>query len=169
MCAGLVDKFGNDKQRKHFLPSLISMEKMASYCLTEPGSGSDAASLSTKAVRKGDDYVLNGSKAFISGGGESDVYLHCMYAGMKYCLKIDFIVSFTQMTENGRIWFKVCSFLFSLMPLQIFNYGAHRRGGPQGNLMRVGREGDARVVLWQEGKKIGLEFSTYACCNFRGL
>lgn len=74
MCAGLIDRFGNEEQRKQFLPSLVTMERMASYCLTEPNSGSDAASLSTKAVRKGDDYVLNGSKAFISGGGDSDVY-----------------------------------------------------------------------------------------------
>lgn len=81
MCAGLVDKFGNEEQRKRFLPSLVTMEKLASYCLTEPGSGSDAASLSTKAVRKGDDYVLNGSKAFISGGGDSDVYLVMVRTG----------------------------------------------------------------------------------------
>jgi len=81
MCAGLIDRFGNDAQRKKFLPSLVTMEKLASYCLTEPGSGSDAASLSTKAVRQGDYYVLNGSKAFISGGGDTDVYLIMVRTG----------------------------------------------------------------------------------------
>jgi isobutyryl-CoA dehydrogenase len=74
MCAGLIDRFGSQAQRQKYLPSLVTMDKMASYCLTEPGSGSDAASLATRAERKGDHYVLNGSKAFISGGGDSDVY-----------------------------------------------------------------------------------------------
>ncbi len=74
MCAGLVDRFGTNDQRKKFLPDLVSMNKLASYCLTEPGSGSDAASLVTKAELRGDSYVLNGSKAFISGGGDADVY-----------------------------------------------------------------------------------------------
>lgn len=62
MCAWMVDTFGNEEQRGRLLPSLISMDKFASYCLTEPNSGSDAASLITKAVRNGDHYVLNGSK-----------------------------------------------------------------------------------------------------------
>ncbi len=75
MVAWMIDSFGSDAQRAAFLPRLLSMEHFASYCLTEPGAGSDAASLQTKAVRDGDDYVLNGSKAFISGGGASDVYL----------------------------------------------------------------------------------------------
>jgi len=75
MVAWMIDSFGSDSLRAAFLPKLLSMEHFASYCLTEPGAGSDAASLRTKAVREGDDYVLNGSKAFISGGGTSDVYL----------------------------------------------------------------------------------------------
>lgn len=75
MCSWIIDSFGNEAQKKKFLPSLMTMEKLSSYCLTEPGSGSDAASLSTTAVKKGADYVLNGSKAFISGGGVSDIYL----------------------------------------------------------------------------------------------
>jgi len=75
MCAWMIDSFGNEEQKARFLPPLCSMEHLASYCLTEPGSGSDAASLQTTAVRDGDDYVLNGSKAFISGGGVSDVYV----------------------------------------------------------------------------------------------
>ena len=77
MAAWMIDRFGDDAQRQKFLPKLTSMEHFASYCLTEPGSGSDAASLATRAVRDGDDYVLNGAKAFISGAGISDVYV-CM-------------------------------------------------------------------------------------------
>lgn len=74
-CAWIIDTFGNEKQREKYIPILASMDKMASYCLTEPGAGSDAASLTTNAAKKGDSYVLNGSKAFISGGGDTDIYL----------------------------------------------------------------------------------------------
>ncbi|XP_066495584.1 isobutyryl-CoA dehydrogenase, mitochondrial [Tiliqua scincoides] len=75
MCAWMIDTFGDEEQRRKFCPSLCCMEKFASYCLTEPGSGSDAASLLTSAKRSGDAYILNGSKAFISGGGDTDVYV----------------------------------------------------------------------------------------------
>src|ERR1700739_1419759 len=67
MAAWMIDRFGNEAQRARFLPKLMSMEHFASYCLTEPGSGSDAAALKTRAVRDGDHYVVNGTKAFISG------------------------------------------------------------------------------------------------------
>jgi alkylation response protein AidB-like acyl-CoA dehydrogenase len=77
MAAAMIDRYGTEAQKKKYLPKLCSMEWFASYCLTEPSSGSDAASLRTKAVRDGDHYVLNGTKAFISGGGRSDVYV-CM-------------------------------------------------------------------------------------------
>ncbi|WP_406692341.1 isobutyryl-CoA dehydrogenase [Saccharopolyspora sp. ID03-671] len=75
MCAGMIDRFGSDAQRARWLPGLCSMERLASYCLTEPGAGSDAAALQTRAVRDGDDYLLTGVKQFISGGGSSDVYV----------------------------------------------------------------------------------------------
>lgn len=75
MCVWMVDEFGTDEQRREWIPRLASMELFASYCLTEPGAGSDAAALRTKAVRDGDHYVLTGTKQFISGGGQSDVYL----------------------------------------------------------------------------------------------
>ena len=75
MAAWMIDLFGEDEQRKHFLPKLTSMEWLASYCLTEPGSGSDAAALKTRAVRDGDDYVLNGTKQFISGAGDNEIYV----------------------------------------------------------------------------------------------
>ncbi len=77
MACWMIDRFGGDAQRRRFLPRLASMEHFAAYCLTEPGSGSDAASLRTAARREGDHYVLNGTKAFISGGGHADVYV-CM-------------------------------------------------------------------------------------------
>jgi len=75
MAAWMIDAFGGTEQRKKFLPMLCTMEHFASYCLTEPGSGSDAASLATRARRDGDTYVLDGAKAFISGGGVSDIYV----------------------------------------------------------------------------------------------
>ena len=75
MATWMIDKFGSDDLRVRYVPSLVSMERIASYCLTEPGSGSDAAGMRTAAVRDGDDWVLNGSKAFISGAGTSDVYV----------------------------------------------------------------------------------------------
>ncbi|HXC57347.1 MAG TPA: isobutyryl-CoA dehydrogenase [Rhizomicrobium sp.] len=77
MASWMIDRFGNDEQRRRLLPQMTTMQRIASYCLTEPGSGSDAASLKTRAVRDGEHYVLNGSKAFISGAGVSDVYV-CM-------------------------------------------------------------------------------------------
>ena len=75
MVAWMVDAYGSSELRRRFLPELCSMAKFSSYCLTEPGSGSDAASLTTRAQRRDDHYVLDGTKAFISGGGRSDVYL----------------------------------------------------------------------------------------------
>ncbi|BBZ26873.1 acyl-CoA dehydrogenase [Mycolicibacterium madagascariense] len=75
MCAWMVDTYGTDEQRKALVPRLASMELIASYCLTEPGAGSDAAALRTRAVRDGDHYVLDGVKQFISGAGASDVYV----------------------------------------------------------------------------------------------
>jgi alkylation response protein AidB-like acyl-CoA dehydrogenase len=75
MAAGMIDRFGSDEQRRKFLPKLCTMEHLASYCLTEPGAGSDAAALKTRAVRDGDWYVVNGVKQFISGAGVSDLYV----------------------------------------------------------------------------------------------
>lgn len=97
MCCGLIDVFGSEEQRKKYLPTLTSMKSFASYCLTEPGSGSDSAALLTKAVRDGDHYILNGTKvflffknnkfffikkkSFISGALESDIYLIMVRTG----------------------------------------------------------------------------------------
>jgi len=75
MTAGLIDVFGSNEQRQRWLPKLCTMELLASYCLSEPGAGSDAAALSTRAARDGDHYVLNGQKQFISGAGVSDLYV----------------------------------------------------------------------------------------------
>lgn len=81
MASWMIDSFGSAAVRKKFLPKLTTMEHFAAYCLTEPGAGSDAASLRSRAVREGDDYVINGSKAFISGGGRADVYVAMVRTG----------------------------------------------------------------------------------------
>lgn len=75
MVTWMVDKFADDALRAKYVPALTSMKSIGSYCLTEPGAGSDAASLKTKAVRDGDNYILNGTKTFISGADFSDLYL----------------------------------------------------------------------------------------------
>ncbi|MEQ8934352.1 MAG: isobutyryl-CoA dehydrogenase [Amphiplicatus sp.] len=81
MCTLMIDRFGSEELRQRFCPRLTTMELLSSYCLTEPNSGSDAASLKTKAVRDGDEYVLNGSKAFISAAGVSDLYIVMVRTG----------------------------------------------------------------------------------------
>ncbi|NGN39453.1 acyl-CoA dehydrogenase [Mesorhizobium sp. CGMCC 1.15528] len=84
MATWMIDRFGNEEQRQRFIPKLTSMEWLASYCLTEPGSGSDAAALKTRAVRSGgngSDYVVNGAKQFISGAGDSDIYVTMVRTG----------------------------------------------------------------------------------------
>ena len=81
MCAWMIDSFGDDALRARYLPKLMTMENFASYCLTEPGAGSDAASLRTHADLDGDHFVINGSKAFISGGSASDVYVSMVRTG----------------------------------------------------------------------------------------
>jgi len=81
MCGGMIDRFGSDETRAKWLPDLCGMRKVFSYCLTEPGSGSDAAALRTKAERTNEGYVLNGTKAFISGGGYSDAYVVMVRTG----------------------------------------------------------------------------------------
>ncbi len=75
MASWMIDSFGSEELRQKYLPRLTTMQLIASYCLTEPGSGSDAAAMRTTAVRDGDHYVLNGGKAFISGAGVSDLYV----------------------------------------------------------------------------------------------
>lgn len=81
MVAGMIDRFGDAAQRAKYLPKLCSMVHLASYCLTEPGVGSDAAALRTKAVRDGDDYIINGVKQFISGAGVADIYVIMVRTG----------------------------------------------------------------------------------------
>jgi alkylation response protein AidB-like acyl-CoA dehydrogenase len=81
MGAWMIDRFGSQAVKDAYLPDLVPMTRMASYCLTEAGAGSDAAALKTKAVRDGDHYVVTGSKQFISGGGENDVYVVMVRTG----------------------------------------------------------------------------------------
>jgi len=96
MATWMIDSFGSAELRERLIPSLVTMEKIASYCLTEPNSGSDAAALRTTAVRDGDHYVLNGSKAFISGAGASDIYVVMVRTGEEGAKGISAIV-----VENG--------------------------------------------------------------------
>ncbi len=81
MACWMIDGFGGAAVKAKYLPSMVTCERIGSYCLTEPGSGSDAAALKTKAVRDGDEYVVTGSKAFISGGGENEVYVVMVRTG----------------------------------------------------------------------------------------
>lgn len=81
MGSWMIDRFGGQAVKDKYLPGLVTMERMASYCLTEPSSGSDAAALKTRAVKDGDHYVVTGSKAFISGGGENDIYVTMVRTG----------------------------------------------------------------------------------------
>jgi alkylation response protein AidB-like acyl-CoA dehydrogenase len=81
MVAGMIDKFGNQAQRQFFLPRLCRMDILSSYCLTEPSAGSDAAALRTRAERRGDHYIVNGTKQFISGAGATDLYLVMVRTG----------------------------------------------------------------------------------------
>ena len=81
MAAWMIDRFGSDTVKQKYLPSMIGMERLGSYCLTEPSSGSDAAALKTRATRDGDHYVVSGSKAFISGGGENEIYVTMVRTG----------------------------------------------------------------------------------------
>eukprot|EP01083_Nonionella_stella_P047861 128114_1 len=89
MCSSMVDRFGSAEQKEKYLRRMTAMEVRCSYCLTEPGSGSDAGSLQTRAELQGDEYVLNGSKAFISGGPSSDVFLVMARTGGKSEDKVD--------------------------------------------------------------------------------
>ena len=81
MCGGMIDKFGSTETKEKWLPDLCAMNKVFSYCLTEPGSGSDAAALRTRAEKTNTGYRLNGTKAFISGGGYSDAYVTMVRTG----------------------------------------------------------------------------------------
>jgi alkylation response protein AidB-like acyl-CoA dehydrogenase len=81
MACSMVDRFGSDFLKSKYLPSLVTCETLASYCLTEPDAGSDAASLRTSATKRGNAFIVNGAKAFISGGGESELYLTMVRTG----------------------------------------------------------------------------------------
>ena len=96
MASWMIDRFGDVSQRRRFLPPLMTMAQLASYCLTEPGAGSDAAALATRALRDGDHYVVTGTKAFISGAGVSDLYLVMVRTGEAGAKGISCLV-----VENG--------------------------------------------------------------------
>ncbi len=81
MASWMIDRFGSQAVKDKYLPSLVTMDRIASYCLTEPSSGSDASALKTKAVKDGDDWIVTGSKQFISGAGENEVYVTMVRTG----------------------------------------------------------------------------------------
>jgi alkylation response protein AidB-like acyl-CoA dehydrogenase len=81
MASWMIDRFGSQTVKDKYLPSLVTMNRLASYCLTEPASGSDASALKTKAVRDGDDWIVTGCKQFISGAGENEVYVTMVRTG----------------------------------------------------------------------------------------
>ena len=81
MASWMIDRFGSQTVKDKYLPDLVTMDRLASYCLTEPGSGSDASALKTRAVRDGDDWIVTGSKQFISGAGENEVYVTLVRTG----------------------------------------------------------------------------------------
>jgi alkylation response protein AidB-like acyl-CoA dehydrogenase len=83
MAAWMIDRFGSAAVKQKYLPRMVGMEQLGSYALTEPGSGSDAAALKTRAVKDGGDYVVSGSKAFISGGGENEIYVTMVRTGQE--------------------------------------------------------------------------------------
>ncbi len=83
MASWMIDRFGSPTVKQKYLPSMVTMERMGSYCLTEPSSGSDASALKTKAVKDGDAYVVSGSKAFISGGGGNEIYVTMVRTGQE--------------------------------------------------------------------------------------
>ena len=82
MASWIIDRYGSAELKARYLPDLVTMERIASYCLTEPGSGSDAAALKTSARRDGDHYVVNGTKQFISGAGENELYVTMVRTGV---------------------------------------------------------------------------------------
>jgi alkylation response protein AidB-like acyl-CoA dehydrogenase len=145
MCSWMIDRFGSDEVRKEWLPQLTSAELLSSYCLTEPGSGSDAASLKTKAVKDGGDYILNGSKQFISGAGVSDVYVVMARTGEDgpkgistfIVLKSDKGVSFGA-NEKKMGWHSQPTRLVSLENVRI---PASRRVGAEGDGFRFAMAG----------------------------
>ena len=107
MASWMIDRFGGQAVKDKYLPDLVTMERIASYCLTEPSSGSDAAALKTKAVRDGDHYVVTGTKQFISGAGENEVYVTMVRTGVDgpkgiSCLVIEKDMSGVSFGANER-------------------------------------------------------------------
>lgn len=151
----MIDRYGSARQRGLYLPALTSMDALASYCLTEPGAGSDAAALATTAKRVGDDYVLSGTKAFISGGGVSDVYLVMARTGAAGPKGISaFLVERVggasgQRGDSGRRWVAApCS----LALLAASHGGADCRGGCTTELLAAAPQ---PRPAWQAGEEVG--------------
>ena len=132
MVTWMIDKHGSDDLRERFVPKLSTMQKMSSYCLTEPGSGSDAVALKTKATKRGNShYLLNGTKSFISGGPTSDVFavmcrtgeegaggVSCLldpFLGARLSFSVTVRLVYTGITSWGSRPIKDCGFAWIYM------------------------------------------------------
>ncbi len=160
MVAAMLARFGNDAQRQKYLPAVLAGDSFVSYCLTEPGSGSDAAALKTRAVAEGADYRINGSKAFISGGGRSDLYVTMLRTGDDTSRGISCVV-----VENGTPGLsfgapekKMC---WNSQPTSTVNFTDCRV--PQSN--RLGQEGEGFrfAMMGLDGGRINI-----AACSLGG-
>lgn len=120
MCAWMIDNYGNEQQKEKWLPALCNFDKFTSYCLTEPDSGSDAQAMKTTARDDGDYFIMNGSKAFISGAGESDLYLiMCKTGEETSCIMVE---KGTPGLSFGKNEIKVIAIYFT----QLFVVGMER-------------------------------------------
>lgn len=160
MATWMIDSFGSADLRARYVPSLVTMEKIASYCLTEPGSGSDAAAMRTTAVRDGDHWVLNGSKAFISGAGTSDVYVVMARTGEPGAKGISaFVVDFG--TPGLSFGAQEKKMGWNSQPTAIVSFDDCRI--PAGNLL--GKEGDGfrYAMMGLDGGRLNI-----AACSLGG-
>ncbi len=160
MVASMIARFGDAAQRAEFLPKVISGELFVSYCLTEPGSGSDAAALKTRAVADGDHYRINGSKAFISGGGTSDLYVTMLRTGDDGARGISCVVV-PKGTNGLSFGLPEKKMGWNSQPTSTVNFQDCRV--PQAN--RLGREGEgfAFAMMGLDGGRINI-----AACSLGG-
>lgn len=141
MCAGMLDRFGSTSQKDAWLPQLTAYERMASYCITEPGSGSDAASLTTSAVKEDEHYVVSGSKAFISGAGLSDQYLvMCRAPAGITCLVLDKSLKGIEFGKNEKKMGLRCTPTRQIMFDQV-QVPAAQRLGDEGQGFKIAMSG----------------------------
>ena len=160
MAAWMIDCFGSAELKARYLPDLVPMNKIASYCLTEPGSGSDAAALKTSARRDGDHYVLNGTKQFISGAGYNDVYVVMVRTGDEKATA-QVIFEDCRVPVANRVGAEGDGFRFAMMGLDggRLNIGACSLGGAQRCL-------DESIAYTKERQQFGQPVSEFQNTQF---